>query len=80
MFKFGQKEVTPKGFYRQRQITDIFMITVNRVVVSDEVYMVCHNTTKTLSIKYQLIFLRHVTGCLSIKIFGVRFNRSCLKN
>ena len=26
MFKFGQKEVTPKDFYGQRQITDIFTI------------------------------------------------------
>ena len=80
LWRFGQIEVTPKDFYRQRQITDISMITVNRVVVSDKVYMVCHSTTKTLSIQYQLIFLIQVTGCLSIKIFGVRFNRSCLKN
>ena len=41
MFKFGQKEVTVKGFYRQRQITDIFTINVNKVVVSDEVF--CNN-------------------------------------
>ena len=39
MFKFGQKEVTAKDFYRQRQITDIFTIDVNRVVVSD---IKCH--------------------------------------
>ena len=37
MFKFGQKEVTAKGFYRQRKITDIFAIDVKKVVVSDEV-------------------------------------------
>ena len=37
MFKFGQKEVTAKEFYRQRQITDIFTIDVNKVVVSDKV-------------------------------------------
>ena len=37
MLKIGQKEVTAKGFYGQRQITDIFMIDVNRVVVSDKV-------------------------------------------
>ena len=37
MFKFGQKEVTAKDFYRQRQITDILTINGNRVVVSDKV-------------------------------------------
>ena len=37
MLKFGQKEVTTKDFYGQRQITDIFTIDVNRVVVSDKV-------------------------------------------
>ena len=37
MLKFGQKEVTTKDFYGQRQITDIFMIDINKVVVSDKV-------------------------------------------
>ena len=37
MLKLGQKEVTTKDFYGQRQITDIFTIDVNRVVVSDKV-------------------------------------------
>ena len=37
MFKFGQKEVTAKGFYKQRQITDIFTIDMNKVVVSNKV-------------------------------------------
>ena len=37
MFKFSQKEVTAKVFYKQRQITDIFRIDVNKVVVSDKV-------------------------------------------
>ena len=37
MFKFGQKEVTTKDFYGQRQITDIFAINVNKLVVSDKV-------------------------------------------
>ena len=37
MFKFGQKEVAAKDFYRQRLITDILTINVNRVVVSDKV-------------------------------------------
>ena len=37
MLKFGQKEFTTKDFYGQRQITDIFMIEVNKVVFSDKV-------------------------------------------
>ena len=35
--KFGQKEVTTKDFYRQRQITDIFTIDVNKLVISEKV-------------------------------------------
>ena len=41
MFKFGQKEVTSKDFYGQRQITDVFTIHVNKLVVSDKVS--CNN-------------------------------------
>ena len=41
MFKFGQKEVTAKDFYKQRQITDIFTIDVNKLVVSDK--LSCNN-------------------------------------
>ena len=37
MFKFGQKEVPSKDSYKQRQITDIFTINVNKVVLSDKV-------------------------------------------
>ena len=37
MFKFGQKEVTSKDFYGQRQITDIFKMDVNKLVVSEKV-------------------------------------------
>ena len=37
MFKFGQKEVTTKDFYGRRQITDILLIDVNKLVVSDRV-------------------------------------------
>ena len=37
MFKFGQKEVTTKDFYGQRQMTDIFTVDVNKLVVSDKV-------------------------------------------
>ena len=41
MFKSGQKEVTTKDFYGQRQITDIFKIDVNKLVISDK--MPCNN-------------------------------------
>ena len=37
MLKFGQKEVTTKDFYEQRQINDIFTIDINKVVVSNKV-------------------------------------------
>ena len=37
MLRFGEKEVTTKGFYGQRQITDIFTKDVNKVVISDKV-------------------------------------------
>ena len=43
MFKFRQKEVAAKDFYKQRQITDIFTIDVNKVVVSVKV---SHNNGK----------------------------------
>ena len=36
-FKFGQIEVASKKFQKQRQITDIFTIDVNKVVLSDKV-------------------------------------------
>ena len=37
MLKFGQREVTTKDFYGQRQITDIFTVDINKAVVSDKV-------------------------------------------
>ena len=37
MLKFGPKEVPTKDFYGQRQITDIFTMDVNKLVVSDKV-------------------------------------------
>ena len=37
MLKFGQKEITTKDFYGQRQITDIFTTDVNKLVISDKV-------------------------------------------
>ena len=36
-FKFGQREVASKDFHKQRQITDIFTINVNKVVLSHKV-------------------------------------------
>ena len=41
MLKFCQKEFTTKDFYGQRQITNIFTIDVNKVVLSDKVS--CNN-------------------------------------
>ena len=41
MFKFGQKEVTAKDLYMQKQITDILTINLNKLVVSDKVS--CNN-------------------------------------
>ena len=41
MLKFGQKAVTTKDFYGQTQITDLFTIDVNKVMVSDKVS--CNN-------------------------------------
>ena len=37
MLKIGQKEVTTKDFYGQGQITDIFTMNVNKLVISDKV-------------------------------------------
>ena len=37
MLKFGQREVPTKDFYRQRQITDVFTIDINKLVISDKV-------------------------------------------
>ena len=37
MLKFGQREVTTKDFYGQKQIIDIFTIDINKVAVSDKV-------------------------------------------
>ena len=37
MLKFGQKEVLTKDFYGQRQITYIFTLDINNLVISDKV-------------------------------------------
>ena len=58
MLQFGQKEVTTKDFYGQRQITDIFTIDVNKLMVSDKVprhngkdcrYIVGYQVNETLT-------------------------------
>ena len=36
MLRFSQKEVTTKDLYGQRQIADIFMTDVNKMVLSDK--------------------------------------------
>ena len=41
MLKFGQKQITTKDFYGQKQITDLFMINVKKLMVSDKV--LCYN-------------------------------------
>ena len=46
--KFGQKEVTTKDFYVQRQITNLLIINVNKAVVSDKVS--CNNGNNCLHI------------------------------
>ena len=55
--KFGQKEVTTKGFYGQRQITDLFTTDISKVVLSDKVpcsngkncrYIIGYHTNETL--------------------------------
>ena len=37
MLKFGQKELTIKDFYGQRQTNNIFTMDVNKLVISDKV-------------------------------------------
>ena len=34
-FKFGQTEIASKDFYKQKKVTDIFTINVNKMVVFD---------------------------------------------
>ena len=110
MFKFGQIEVTSKDFHKQRQITDIFTIDVNKVVLSDKVpcnngkdwrytvgYQVDGETIIPLFIRTPknifshgvsqydknsayTMFLRQRSGCLNIRIFGMRLSHSYLKN
>ena len=61
MLKFGQKDVTTKDFYWQRQITDIFTIDINKVVVSDKVS--CNNGKDCRYIVVK--FMGHWYCCLS---------------
>ena len=41
MLKFGQIEAASKDLYKQRPITDIFTVDVNKIVLSDK--MSCNN-------------------------------------
>ena len=41
MLKFDQKAVTTKDFYGERQITDVFTIDINKLVISYR--MPCNN-------------------------------------
>ena len=83
MLKFGQKEVTTKDFYRQRQITDIFTINVNMVVVSDKVP--CNNVKDCRYIvDYQVVgaliplFIKTPKNIFS---YGVSlYDKNCLYN
>ena len=36
-FKFTQKEVASKDFHNQRQVTDMFTISINKILVFDKV-------------------------------------------
>ena len=55
--KFSQKGVTTKDFYGRRQITDLFTIGVNNLVVSDKVS--CNNGKN-----YRYIVAYQVDGAL----------------
>ena len=87
MLKFGQKEVTSKDFYGQREITDIFATDINKLVVSDKV-PVNNGKDCRYNVSYQVdvpiqchsISLRKKSGCLSIKRFGMKLVHSYLKN
>lgn len=45
-FKFGQKDIASEDFHKQRQITDIFTIGINKVLLSDR--MSCNNGRLTV--------------------------------
>ena len=61
-FKFGQKEIAFKYFHNQKQLTDIFAIVTNKVVVSE-----CHAIMgKTGSLFYAIKSAgKHSYRCLS---------------
>ena len=90
MFKFGQIEVPSKDFSNKRQITDVFTIDVNKVVLSVyhclsrrlRIYlaMACHNPSRTPLTHYHLMFLRYRSEWFSIETSGMRLSCSYLKN
>ena len=85
MLKFGQKEVTTKDFYGQRQINDIFTIDINKVVVSNKVP--CNNGKDChYIVGYQadgvvmLLFIKAPRDIFSYSISRYDKNWHCLYN
>ena len=83
MFKFGQKEVTTKDFYGQRQITDIFTIDVNKLVVFDKVS--CKNGKDCCyAVGYQVhgalitLFIKTPKNIFSYGVSQYNKNNGCL--
>ena len=82
MLKFGQKEVTTKGFYGQRKITDIFTIDVNKLVVSNKVpanngkdcrYIVGYQVDEAL----MPLFIKTPKNCFSYGVSQYDRNSAC---
>ena len=90
MLKFSQREVTTKDFYGKRQITDIFTIDINKLVISDKVpcnngkdcrYIVRYQADKVtlpLSIKTLKIYLVMVFQN-TIKTLPIQFHLMSLR-
>ena len=69
MFELGQIEVASKDFHKQRWITDIFMINVKKVVVSDK--EPCNNGNDWRHIEAVKYMRKQLYHCLSrcLKIY-----------
>ena len=79
MFKFGQKEVTKKYFYGQRQITDIFTMGINKLMISNKVP--CDNG-KDCRYLWVIKSMDHQHQCLSkhLKIYFATVHPNSIKN
>ena len=83
MFKFGQIGVASKDFHKQRRITDIFTIDVNKVVLSDKVP--CNNGKDWRHIAgYQVdgetiipLFIKTPKNVFSFRVSQYDKNSSC---